>query len=530
MRMRGVGFAGALLAIGISGCASTGDTAFDAAVSAFRKGDIAVAHKQASAANQAEPGTKKFLALLTWTTLKQGDLAGAEKLLKELQKLDPSYVETTQLTAWVAYSKGDMKAAEEAFASELAWSRVHKTRRYYPNKYTLKDVTFIENIYADGHNGLAMTALAKGDSASALEHLNAAMDVTSYGGHDDMVIAAADILAKQGKHKAALEALEKLPVDKATLATYPIYLRVLLLSGATAQAATLAGQASSKYPTSAYYPLVEAVALAADNKIPEANGKADKAMTMAANYAAPDLLYSAASAMPAVRQWADQTGQRYYDRGAYSAARLFFGATWKKEDCRARLMTAWSDHYGGSVYYARDEFQSIAADGCKPPEEALTGQGAAELALGRTDEAEKLFRRAQEANPGYVRARVALGGVAYLRGRYAEAARIYGENLAGLPAGEPVWSWGSHALNNYGWALYYTKDYQKASDIFQKLERYHGPTLDPSGLAGYGWSAYQLGQRDTAKSAFVQSLALAPGYRLALSGLEQLKSGGASAK
>jgi tetratricopeptide (TPR) repeat protein len=164
-------------------------------------------------------------------------------------------------------------------------------------------------------------------------------------------------------------------------------------------------------------------------------------------------------------------------------------------------------------------FNTLSAKKDCPKDEVLTGQGVALLYLNQLDDADSAFIKACRINPKNGRAKVARGAVAYLKGHYKDAIRIYTADMELLPKNEPVFSWGSHAMNNLGWSYLKTGHYQQALNIFTKLKKYHAKPVYPEVFNGMGWSFFYLNQYQKAKNSFEHALTLDPQNSAARAGL-----------
>lgn len=191
-------------------------------------------------------------------------------------------------------------------------------------------------------------------------------------------------------------------------------------------------------------------------------------------------------------------------------------------DCGTRLRTAWAAHDGGDEAGSAAAFAEARAVRCPQEAEAMMGEGIARLGLGQLDAADALLLGAATLAPDNVRAQVARGGIAHLRGNFPEAIQIYRRHYNRLPRHEAVWSWGSHALNNLGWSYYRTGDLQAAQSVFKRLAEYHRPGVYAAPLAGLGWTALAGERREEARRHFQAALKLAPDYSLAVQGMEFL--------
>jgi len=220
------------------------------------------------------------------------------------------------------------------------------------------------------------------------------------------------------------------------------------------------------------------------------------------------------------RLWKD-FAQSYFDRGDFARAafKLEGYLPPAEKDCEAHLMNSWCALYLKGPGRGLEEFARLADRRLCPADRVGTGRGVSLLYLNRLDEAEKELEKASRANPENVRATVAMGAVAFLKGRYEKAIEIYNRNITRLPKEEKYFSWPSHALNNLGWSYIKTGRYQDALLTFQKLESLHRGRKYPEILDGTGWSLFHLDRLKEARAAFDQALLLNPKYGSSLSGL-----------
>ncbi|MEW6664461.1 MAG: tetratricopeptide repeat protein [Thermodesulfobacteriota bacterium] len=222
--------------------------------------------------------------------------------------------------------------------------------------------------------------------------------------------------------------------------------------------------------------------------------------------------------------WRD-FAEAYYERGDFARAafKLEGYLPLARQDCEARLMSAWCALYLRGPQAGLTEFARLSDQRLCPSDQVATGKGVALLYLNRLDEAGKQFEYASRENPGNVRAAVALGAVAFLKGRHEEAIRIYKSNLSRLPKEEKFFSWPSHALNNLGWSFIWTGQYLEALETFKKLQTLHRARVFPEIFDGLGWSLFQLNRYEEARKAFEEALGLAPGYGSSLTGLSSVE-------
>jgi tetratricopeptide (TPR) repeat protein len=486
--------------IGLAGCqAVQSETNFQHAVTDFRAGRLDAAQAEARQAYDAAPQTKKYAALLGWTYLKRGDLAAAGEVLAQLRAIDARYIETIQLGAWHAFASGDSTAAARLFKEQRLWAE--DLLRRPDGDVPPGDLPFVRGILADAHHGLGLIALAQGDGAAASAHLRAALAEPSYVAHADV--------------EKALAVAER---------PSPGAVQALLSAGKAREAARLAAAGAAAAPDEALYKWLAPLTLAA------AEGREPAPETVAAAaWFAPELLRGAVARYPAIAAAARRAGTASYAAGNFAGARALLAAL-GDGGCETAMKLNWSAYYAGAWQDAATGFKDLAARRCRPEEEAVLGYGVAELALLHFDEADRLLRRSAALNPGYIRARVSLGAVPYLKGDYAAAIRVYAPLADKLPKSERVWSWGSNALNNLGWSHYFTGDYAASRRVFERLAAYHDGIESPPALAGLGWTAWREGAADEARRHFTRALALDPNLALAQNGMAALKSGQTAAR
>lgn len=501
--------------LALSACAAVIDTSdFQQAVSSFKAADYPTAQLHAQKAYDSAPLIPKHGAILGWINLKLGRMDQAETLLAELKSYADAYVETIQLDSWLSYVKGDLDTAQAKFQAQLDWARIHRGRSYYPRKYFTKDVAFIEQIHWDAHHGLGLVAAARNNPDLAIQHLTVAALAQDYLSHLDALMALAALYLEQGNEAKTLDLLTGQSAQALQLAPVVLATRIQAADGCATR--PILERAQQLYPQAAIYAGLMALAQASCGQGQAADQAMDRALDLAAYPVDFTLLARLAEKDSRIRAWLPAYGERLHERTRSGLASQFltFAAP---QDCRRHLMAAWADHGSGAATTALDRFARLESQGCGPKAEIITGQGLAQLALGRLDQAEQSLRRAIRADPGFGRAAVALGAVSYAGGNYAQAISRYRSSLHHLPDGEKVWSWGSHALHNLGWSHYWSGQFPQALAIFQSLGEYH-PSPSAAALTGQGWSRLRLGEQDGALADFTQALTLDPGLILARQG------------
>ncbi|MEI6557707.1 MAG: tetratricopeptide repeat protein [Rhodospirillaceae bacterium] len=498
--------------------------AFEIAREAFAGGDYQRAQRYAGHAFQRAPASNRYANLYGWSLLKLGRFDDALSVYQQAEALDAGAVETVQFGAWLAWFRRDLATAQARFQWERAWVEGHRHKdAFRRGRYKRADYTFIGSIAADANYGLGLLALDRGDTAAGLTFLRRATASAAYPGHRDVLLALADLQARQGDSDGAAATLQTVWDEYGALSAAPALIRTYLLSQEPLRAVPVAVALAAQAPDQPYYPLVQALGLAAAGREADADQALARALALSPEaLPVPELVTLVVGASPAASRWLAGAGVRFYRRADFVSARILLFPQAAAGDCPSKLMAAWSNLYAGYPLLALGWFQDAAALRCAPREEALLGQGEAELALGHSDAADRLFVRAIAINRAYVRARLARAAVRFVRKDYAGAVRAYLGHASALPPSQPGWSWGSEALSNLGWAHYFTGKYQAAAATFQRLDRYHQGREFAAPKAGLGWALLRQGQPAAARGWFEQALRLAPHYVLAEQGLAAL--------
>jgi tetratricopeptide (TPR) repeat protein len=457
----------AFVLLSLTGCATvlTPGQEYAEGVRLFKSHQYAEAHSYALKAHNEVPDNRKYQSLLGWTYLKQGNLTEAKRLFSDLYDQDHHSLLSLQGLAWVEYSNGQLGQAKVWFQKELTRAKelADKSQNwlYYPG-----DKDFIVSCLSDANYGLGLVALAEQDYSNAQFYLlNALKYQNDFIGHDPIRAAYNESKGKNRRPEFAADFKQGKP-SKASL-------EKLIMSD----------------PYSADTPQV--AKLIAQNP-----------------------------------QWQPlqmEFAQAYFQRGDFQRAQEKLQAylSHNGKDGEARIMDAWCDLYLGRLSLAFDKFNALSRKK-KTSTQAILGRGVAEFYMRHFDKADADFKKVIAREPGNVRARVARGAVAFMRGNLPQAIKIYTPNLPYLPKKEPYFSWSSHALNNLGWSYIRTGQYPKALETFELLKNHHTRPIYPQAYDGLGWTYLYMGKNDKAQQAFQQSLRLVPGDVVAKNGLTKL--------
>jgi len=489
---------------------------------AFKAGNYEAAHRHALAAYQEAPDKTSVKGLLGWTYLKRGRLSEAEKLFAEIHRQDSKSPAGLQGLAWVEYSKGRLTEAEAWFKKEMDWAQGHLNN---PNweRYGQEDKQYIFSIVSDANYGLGLTAAAKGDLESAAQYLTQALKTPNdFSGHRPIRTALGDLYYNHGKY---LEAAEHYRGVLAETPDTDVLIKLALslqYAGQTGEAEKVLGQALDKAADKR--PLLYALVFNTynQNRTAEAQVYLKELIALDPYYADTNDIFNLIDKTSGWKNLWKDFAAAYYNLGDYGRTlyKLAGYLPLAPNDCEALLMEAWSQLYQGALDAAVQRFETLAGKGRCPKDQVLTGRGVALFYQDRLDEAQKAFLEAQRLNPDNIRAKAALGAVAYRRGNYEEAVKYYSSSLHLLPKTDKFFSWPSHALNNLGWSCIYTGRYKEALDAFLRLSTLHPQPVYPAVYNGLGWAYLFNGRADEARKAFWQALGLAPADPLALAGLE----------
>ncbi len=500
------------------------DSAFATALEAYKLADYPRAHLFAEQAFKLAPTTKKFGTLYGWTLLKLGRFDEALAVHRQVLALDPYYIETIQFGAWLAFFRRDAETAQAGFQQELDWVDGHRQKDAFKRgRYKRADYTFIGGIAADAHYGLGQLALQREESREALRHLELAGASAAYLGRRDVLPMLADLQFRLGDVESAAATLQKAADEFGAETVAPTLAKYYLLSSEPGRAGELVAPLAERLPANAYYPMILALSLAADEQSAEADAALAKSLALSPEILpAAEVLDLVAGRHPAVRDWLASAGERFYGRANFAAARLLLYRAAVAGDCAAKLKMGWSNYYLGYPVFALDWFKGATLAHCSPPEEALLGQGMAELALGHDKSADQVFTKAVSIKPDYDRVRFARAAVSYFRKDYAGTIRTHRAYRAVLPASEPFWGWGAEAIDRLGWAYYFSGQFREAEDTFSALDHYVSGRDFAAPKVGLGWSLLRRGDTARARRWFEQALTLDPGSVLAMQGLAEL--------
>jgi len=487
----------------------------------FRAEKYEAARQHVEAALAISPDRPEYVALLGWTFFRQSGIEEARSLFSRANEMERSGVSGAQGLAWVEYVLGNYDASEKWFVQQLEWARGHMGKPewiYYP----IADSQYVESVRSDGAYGFGLIALARGKLKEAEVLLGEAVShQNTFIGHGPIFSAFGDISFAGGKYSEAKRFYEKalaLKEDAGTASrrAWCIYYLgdnigadkafLQLLSTATDNRPALYGLVFTRYKT---------------GKIEEAKNYLRELIRLDPYFPDTMDIYDLIVKTDGWRRLWKDFAQSYFDRGDFARAafKLEGYLPPAEKDCEAHLMNSWCALYLKGPGRGLEEFARLADRRLCPADRVGTGRGVSLLYLNRLDEAEKELEKASRANPENVRATVAMGAVAFLKGRYEKAIEIYNRNITRLPKEEKYFSWPSHALNNLGWSYIKTGRYQDALLTFQKLESLHRGRKYPEILDGTGWSLFHLDRLKEARAAFDQALLLNPKYGSSLSGL-----------
>ena len=430
----------------------------------FKSHQYAEAHSHALKAYNEAPDNPLYQSLLGWTYLKQGNLNEARRLFTDMYNHDQNSLPAFLGLAWVEYSSGQLGQAEVWFQKELTCAHEYANDPQSFVYYSPPDKDFIISCLSDANYGLGLVALAKQDYPKAQSYLSNALKYPNgFIGHGPIRAALGDSQGKKPEYAADLKQGKPSKVGLEKLIKADPY------SADTPQVSQLIAQNQE------WNPLQKEFAKA------------------------------------------------YFQMGDFKRAQEKLQAYLKHagKDDEARIMDAWCDMYLSRLPSALSKFNALTRRK-KPDTQAVLGSGVTKFYLGQYDEAEADFKKVLTREPGNVRARVARGAVAFMRGDLPQAIKIYNANLPYLPKKDTFFSWSSHALNNLGWSYVRTGKYQEALQTFQRLKNHHTRPIYPEAYDGLGWTYLYMGKNDEAQQAFQQSLKLAPGDVVAKNGLTKL--------
>jgi tetratricopeptide (TPR) repeat protein len=515
----------------LQGCASlNSEFEYRKGAELFKNQQYQPAHAYALDAHQQSPDNLKYTALLGWTWLKQGNVQEAEPLFSSILQSKPDDISGLQGMAWVDYSKKEFQKAQSLFEKDITWAE-HHTHSETWNFYAADDQLYVRSILSDSYYGLGLIDIARqrydasiGDLEKSLRYPN------SFIGASPVKAALADALYLQKDYRRAGKiSLDLLKDDLNTPYVLNRLLWSIQMSGDAlgAEEILAAGIKDAHDRRPFLFGMVVVSQLQNDREKRDAS--LSELIRLDPEYvvrAVPENVKNPAAWKELIAGYAKPLGESSYAHGDFYDALQYTNTYLRRfpHDSQSLLTAAWCRLYLGQYQDALREFTLLSRQADCPKDQALTGKGVALLSLGRLDEADRVFNDVVQKYPDNVRARLDRGAVAYWKGDYQEAIRIYTANLNLLPEKDSFFSWPSYALNNLGWSYYYTGDYAKALEIFQKLETYHPQPVYPVIYNGLGWSYLKLNRLAEARQAFRQSLSLDGKNWSALAGAAKLST------
>lgn len=499
---------------------------FNEALTLYRAERYVKAHENALTAHGEYPENTKYMSLLGWTYLKQGNLGEAERLFAAIYAKDKNDISALQGFAWLAYIRRQLKASEKWFEKEINWAQGHVDQNDW-RLYKEEDQSFILSVISDGYYGLGLISFIRHNLSNSQAHLERALRFRNdFIGHGPIKGSLGDVFYSQGEYKtAALFYRESLKEKKIE----PVFVKLawclyFMNDKGGAQDLFRKGMETAKDRRPFLYGLV--FATYALGKTSEAEGLLRELIELDPYFADTPYLKQIVAKTKNWKALYKTFASAYFQRGDYKRAfhKLKGYLPYAKNDCEALLMEAWCHVYLGGLTTALSKFTVLSNREKCPKTQSVTGRGVALLYLRRLNEAKSAFIEAQRIDPRNIRAKVALGAVAYLKGNFQEAIKIYTANLHLLPKKERVFAWPSHALNNLGWSYISTGRYMEAVMIFKRLKGYHPKPIYPAVFNGLGWAHLYQDRMNEAKKAFEKALGLDPKSAQALIGLSATSS------
>lgn len=513
-----------LMAILLAGCTTNPYAAwreYQRGLDLFKGERYEEAQEHVRTSLSIQPNRPEVLALLGWTYVKQGRFNEARDLFTRVYEMDRASVYASQGFAWVDYSTNDYDGSERWFKKEFEWANKHMENTEWVY-YGLADNQYIVSIRSDAEYGLGLIALARGKPQEARSFfLQSLRYPNAFIGHGPILAALGDSYSAAEDHRNGLLNYEKSLAVKndSDIAVKRAWSLYNLGDHRGADNALMQILGSSTDRRSCLYALVFTKHRLGDLK--QAKGFLKELIQLDPYVADTAPMYQLIIKTEGWRLFWKDFADVYFEKGDFARAsyKLQGYLELKKTDCPAPLMNAWCSFHLEGPKTGLEEFTRLSERRICPSDQVRTGKGVSLLYMGRLAEADTEFQKASMENPQNLRAHVARGAVAFLKGDYPGAIEIYEKYLERLPKSENYFSWPSHALNNLGWSYIKTGKYQEAVVAFKRLEGLHRNPAYPEIFDGLGWSLFRLHRPEEAKAAFEKALRLSPGYSSSISGL-----------
>jgi tetratricopeptide (TPR) repeat protein len=515
--------------VSLQGCAGIkSDFDYEQGLNLFQKQQYRAAHEYALAAHAQQPENLQYDSLLGWTWLKQGNTREAEALFSTILRTQPDNISGIQGMAWVHYEKKEYRKARAFFEKDVAWAKDHMNSEDWID-YDSKDKLYVQSILSDAYYGFGLIDVAGhkyGRAATAFQEAAAYPNSFMSTAVIKTALASAYYSGKR-YHQAGKIYKELIRSDWSNSEAVTRLLWCIQRSGNDLASKELLSDGMRRAADKRPFLLGMAIVSRMRNDKKQMQRYFLMLVQRYPDYVEkvlPGLVQDRVFWKNYIDSQAKQVGMSYYEHGEFESALRQFRIYLHRSpgDGQALITAAWCKLYLGQYQDSLAEFSRLSRKAGVPKDQALIGKAVSILYLGRLDEADAIFRDVIRRFPQNVRARVDLGAIAYLKGDYTGAIRIYTANLGLLPKHDSIFSWPSHALNNLGWSYYYTRRYAQALEIFKRLETYHPQAKYPVIYNGIGWSYLRLNQKKESRQAFRKSLTIDPENRSALAGLAEL--------
>ncbi|MBF0118567.1 MAG: tetratricopeptide repeat protein [Desulfobacterales bacterium] len=507
----------------IQGCALYDSSKeFQQGVLLFKEGKYDESYNYALRAYNGSPTTTKYISLLAWTYIKKGNFEEAYKMFQSIYEQNNESIAAIQGFAWLKYLQGDFISSQKWFQKQISWASKHVNHIEW-EYYKETDKRYIYSILSDGYYGIGLIAYSEKDfKTSSTNLINSLKYINDFCGHIPIKTSLADAFYYQGKYKEALSYYKDMLGNKSEKFVPIKYAWCLYYEGDYKTAEKILSdqlKEESDYRSILYCMIFVSYA---QNKMTESKQYIKDLLNIDPSFVdTEDIIYIIKKTKSLHTSFKDLASS-YFQEGKFSKAseKITMYLVSEENDYEAKLIDAWCDLYLSKLNSAKSKFKLLWEKNID--EQALLGYGVTLFYMRKLDEAEAIFKKVQNLNPENIRAKVAIGGIAYLKGNLNKAISIYNANLNQLPQKELYFGWASHALNNLGWAYFYTEQYQSSLDIFLRLLNFHPKPFYYEIFNGLGWSYLYLGKTVESKAAFEESLKLYAGNSSATLGLSQL--------
>jgi tetratricopeptide (TPR) repeat protein len=448
----------------------------------------------AKQAVDGKPDNEKYVSMLAWTLLKQGRANRAAKVMMPFnQKIES--IDMIQVNAWICYSLENNDKAIEWFQKELLWGK---------NQIDSQS-EFCQSICSDAFYGMGLIYSRMKQYEVARQYFQKAKSYKNqFIGHRPIALAHAFTFFESKEYKSAQQEYQAIPKDEpdAIIDTQIAWCLYYQNEYSEAEMHLLKSIHEFQDKRPFLYGLI--FSTYAQQKFEQSKEYLLSLIKIDPWYADTKEIWRF---IPLLNKWADiplEFAKQYGSRGNFKRGSQISQMILKQnpDHCEAQKIDIWCELYQSHAVVALSQFNQFSVNKSCDPVMGKLGQGIALMYLGYSHDATNILTQIPKDSVYYFRAQMALGAMAYLNGNFESAISIYEPDLNKLYEIKDQF-WPFLNLNTLGWCYIYINEYQKAEEIFIKMNDMNNH-LSGLHLFGLSWAKFKQGDTDNAIASLLE--------------------------